>query len=99
MRYLVYLNIFLFLMICSCFHYSEGLLLKSEKGFIKLTGNLEKVKVLIDDNDPIEITNRKFLIVQVPPGAHTVRAFRGGESLLEKKLFIDNQVTMEVEIP
>ena len=94
-----YLNIFLLLILCSCFHYNEGLLLKSEKGFIKLTGNLEKVKVLIDDNDPIEITDKKSLIVQVPPGAHTLRVFRGGKSLLEKELLIDNQVTMEVEIP
>lgn len=98
MRYL-YLNIFLVLTICSCFHYNEGLLLKSEKGFIKLTGNLEKVKVVIDDNDPLEISNNKPLVVQVPLGAHTVRAFRGGKSLLERKVFIDNQVTMEVEIP
>lgn len=91
--------IFVFFFAFSCYHYQEGMILKSEKSFIRFTGNYIGVSAQIDDSEPIVMTRSSPFLYQVRPGRHTVRVYRDGKLLVERILFLDNQITMEVEVP
>jgi hypothetical protein len=78
--------------------YQEGIVQKSEKSFLKFTGNPAEVTIQIDDMQPFAVATSDKLY-QVSPGKHMVKAYRNGELIVNRLLILDNQVTMEVTIP
>lgn len=93
-KFLVLLSVVIFIFACG---HTEGIIQKAEKGFIVFTGNLENVKIQIDDLEPfIPFPKRHY---QLSPGRHTLSAHRDGILLLNKVVILENQVTTEIKIP
>ena len=90
----ILLSMLVFVFACG---HSEGIIQKAEKSFIVFTGNLENVKVQIDDLEPIFPSPKTHY--QLFPGRHQLSAFRDGILLLDRVVILENQVTMEITMP
>ncbi|MCK5426773.1 MAG: hypothetical protein KAJ34_03685 [Thermodesulfovibrionia bacterium] len=99
------------LFIISC-GYTEGIIQKSDKSYLKFTGNWENVSVQIDDLEPFvlesyiaksEDQERKVRpdkkLYQVSPGKHILKVYRDGSLIVDRLLILDNNVIKEVHIP
>ncbi len=84
------------LFIFACGH-QEGIIQKAEKSLIFFSGNLENVKIQIDETEPFTPSYGKHY--HMLPGRHTLMAYRDGNLLLNKIIVLENQVTMEIRIP
>ncbi len=82
----------------ACGGYNQGIVQQAEKGYLKFIGNTQDVKVVIDNGGEIALVN-KDQVYQVKPGRHEVKAFRSGQLVLNRIVLLDNQTTMEIEIP
>jgi hypothetical protein len=85
-------------MFVSCGGYNTTTTQKTEKGFLKFNGDIEHVRILIDGAELSKSENRDA-VYQVKPGNHEVKIFRNEQLLVDRTLFVDDQVTMEVDIP
>jgi len=77
--------------------YTTGTIQKAEKSFIMFTGNLENVKIHIDELEPFIPFNGKHY--EMPPGKHTVLAYREGKLLINRIIILENQITTEIKVP
>jgi hypothetical protein len=84
------------LFIVACGHV-EGTIQKAEKSLIVFSGNLENVSIKIDELEPFTPSYGKHY--QLSPGKHVLTAYRDGTLVLNKIVFLENQVTMEIRIP
>lgn len=82
----------------ACGGYNQGIVQQAEKGYLKFIGNTQDVKVVIDDGGEIALVDKNH-VYQVKPGRHEVKAFRSGHLVLNRIVVLDNQTTMEIEIP
>ncbi len=82
--------------IFACGH-TEGTIQKGEESFFVFSGNLENVKIHIDELQPFTPSIGKHY--QIRPGKHTVMAYRDGNLLLNRMIILENQVTTEIKIP
>ncbi len=92
--------VILFIFISAC-GYQAGIIQKADKSFFKFTGNRQNVSVVIDEMEPFVLKSRdgNRTIYQTSPGKHSLKIYRDGRLLIDKILFLENQATMEVEIP
>jgi ABC-type antimicrobial peptide transport system permease subunit len=97
MKFSTLFLLFSFLFI-SCGGYNEGVLQKAEKGFIKFVGDTKTVTVAIDGAEGFTL-DPKIEVYQVQPGRHTIKIFRNNELVVNRVVLVDNQVTMEIQIP
>jgi hypothetical protein len=99
------------LLIASC-GYKEGVIQKSDRSFLKFTGNVRNASVYIDEGEPFVL--EKYVInsdgeqerarydnklYQVTPGKHTVKVYRDNNLVVKRILILDNNVIKEVYIP
>jgi len=92
------------LVFCACSGgYVESVTQKSEKGFLKFTGNTQSVTVSIDGKDAFPLVpakdSDKEVVYEVKPGNHRVTVFRNNQMIVDRTVYVDNQVTMEINIP
>jgi hypothetical protein len=77
--------------------YTTGTIQKAEKSFIVFSGNLENVKIHIDELEPFTPSNGKHY--EMAPGKHSLLAYREEKLLLKRIIILENQVTMEIKVP
>jgi hypothetical protein len=82
--------------IIACGHV-EGTIQKAEKSLIIFSGNLEDISIKIDELEPFTPSYGRHY--QLSPGKHVLTAHRHGTLVLNKIIFLENQVTMEIRIP
>jgi hypothetical protein len=85
-------------LICSCGGYNEGIIQKSEKGFLKFVGDIKTVTLVIDQGEAF-LLDPKIEVYQVKPGKHTIKMYRNNNLIVNRNVIVDNQTTMEIEIP
>ena len=92
----------IFIILYSC-GYREGIIQKAERSYIQFTGNIQNAQVQIDDMNAFAIQpepgKEKLYLYQIQPGKHLISIYRNSQPILQKIVFVDNQTTMEVEIP
>jgi len=94
----IFAAVLLSMLFIACGGYNEGIVQKSEKGFIRFTGNTSQVILKIDDGIPFQYDNMNP-VYQVKTGKHTVQVIRNDEIIVNRTIIIDNQTTMEIEVP
>jgi hypothetical protein len=77
--------------------YTTGTIQKAEKSFIVFSGNLENVKIHIDELEPFTPSSGKHY--EMGPGKHTLLAYREGKLLINRVIILENQVTTEIKVP
>ena len=85
-------------LLASCGGYNESITQKADKSFVKFVGKTEQVSVSIDGGKAFPL-NPEIEVYQVTPGKHRVTIYRGDKLVVDRNLIIDNQTTMEVQIP
>lgn len=75
---------------------NEGIIQKSERGYIEFSGNLQGVVAQIDDGEPFNVA---LNVYQLSNGKHRVKVFRDNRLIVDRMLFIDDQTRLEVQIP
>jgi hypothetical protein len=89
--------------------YQEGVVQKAERSFLKFTGDWTDATVQIDAMPPFELkppgayddpkASPDTTLYQVYPGQHRIMVTRGGIVVVDRVVVLDNQATMEVQIP
>lgn len=97
MKKLVVLLIGLCLLV-SC-GYREGILQGSDGSYLTFKGNLEGVVARVSDLEPFTLTGENSKLYQVPPGKHTIKLYRNGQLIVDRVMFVQNQATLEVNVP
>ena len=96
------------LMLSAC-GYQEGVIQRAERSFLKFTGNWPNAAVQIDTMPPFILkppttasdpqASPADTLYQVAPGKHRVTVTRGDRVVVDRVLLLENQVTLEVQIP
>ena len=94
----LFIVVLLTALFAACGGYNEGVVQKSEKGFLKFTGRTTQIVIKIDDGTPFAY-DIKNPLYQVKPGKHVVQVIRNDEIVVNRTVFVDNQVTLEIEVP
>jgi len=94
----ILVTVLLSMLFAACGGYNEGIVQRSEKGFIKFTGNTAQIVLKIDDGTPFQY-DKENPVYQVKVGKHTVQVIRNDEVIVNRTVIIDNQTTMEIEVP
>jgi hypothetical protein len=94
-----FMLLFFVVMIISSCGYKEGVVQKSDKSFLKFTGNLKNASVQIDDTEPFLMANKNNKLYQLSPGKHIVKVYRNNHLVVKRILIFDNSVIKEVQIP
>ena len=89
--------------------YQEGAIQRAERSYLKFTGNWPNAIVQVDSMQPFELKSPASssdpkaspdnTLYQLSPGKHRVTVTRGGSVVVDRVLILENQVTMEVQIP
>ena len=83
--------------------YVEGVSQKSEKGFLKFVGNTQSVTVSVDGKEAFPLVaakdSDKDVVYEVKPGNHQVKVFRNNQLIVDRVVYVDNQTTMEINVP
>jgi len=77
--------------------YTTGTIQKAERSFIVFSGNLENIKIHIDELEPFTPSSGKHY--EMAPGKHTLLAYREGKLLVNRIIILENQVTTEIKVP
>ena len=77
--------------------YLTGTVQRAERSSVMFSGNLEGVRVQIDDLEPFAPLYRTHY--HISPGKHTLMAYRHGELVVKRIIYLENQVTTEVYVP
>jgi hypothetical protein len=93
-KFFIFLLSVMFILACG---HTEGTIQKADQSFIVFSGNLDNVEIRIDDLEPFAPLIGKHY--QLKPGQHYVTAYRGEALLVDRKIFLENQVTTEINIP
>ena len=79
--------------------YNQGVIQKDDVSYLKLTGNLNKISLQIDEDAIIELTNfNNKTVYEIKPGVHIVTIRRDNKVIVERKLYFNNQTTREVNV-
>jgi hypothetical protein len=94
----LFIAVLLSVLFTACGGYNEGVVQKSEKGFLKFTGKTAQIAVKIDDGTPFNYDTKNPLY-QVKPGKHLVQVIRSDEIIVNRTVFVDDQAILEIEVP
>ena len=90
-----------------------GVVQKDETSYLKFTGGTRgndygAVSIIIDDgkysfdiftNDGNVNTAKKQTLYKINPGKHRIQIYRDNNLLIDRVIFVENQVTTEINIP
>jgi hypothetical protein len=95
---LLVITFFLSLILSSCGGYNTGILQKSDKGFIKFSGNTVGMSISLDDG--VRFTkDEKVDLIELKPGKHNIKVFRDETLMVNRIIIVENQNTIEIEVP
>lgn len=83
--------------VVACGGYNTGTIQKTEKGFLKFTGNTKGIMISIDDGDRFEF-DPKIDLYEVKPGKHSIKVYRTSQIIVDRVIIVDNQTIFELEV-
>ena len=89
---------FLSIILSACGGYNTGILQKSEKGFIKFSGNTVGMTISLDEGERFT-KDEKIDLIEIKPGKHSVKVFRNESLMVNRIIIVENQNTVEIEVP
>lgn len=91
--------LFISLLIVSCGGgYHDGIIQKSEKSYLKFTGEVRTATISIDEGEEF-YADPMVELIEINPGKHTIKAFRNNKLILNRIIILDNKTTMEIQVP
>lgn len=85
-------------LLASCGGYNETITQKADKSYLKFVGVTTEATVTIDGGEAFKL-NPKIEVYQLTPGKHRVTIYRNNQLVVDRNIILDNQATMEVQIP
>ena len=85
-------------LLVSCGGSNEGIVQKNEQAQIKFVGNILQSSASIDDGEVFTI-EKADVVYTLKPGTHVVKVFKSNQLVVNRSVFIENGVTMEIAIP
>ncbi len=90
--------LFLLFLLPSCGGYKESVKQSQEQAFLSFTGNAIGASFSVDNGDRVTIGEGSF-VYKLKPGKHEVKVFRGGQTVVQRQIYIGDQETVEVQVP
>lgn len=94
----VFIPVILFLVIGICSCRSTNIITGTSYGTISFTGNYDNAMLYLDDKNPIPISSANSFS-KIGEGTHRVKIVRDGVTVLQKTVYIVNDITTEVNVP
>lgn len=82
-----------------CMNYGDGVVTPAPGAFLSFEGELDGVSVYVDGELMPTIKDGRNERLQVKPGNRSVRIERGGEVIVNRKVFLGNQQVQIIRIP
>jgi hypothetical protein len=89
---------FLSIILSACGGYNTGTLQKSEKGFIKFSGNTLGMTISLDEGERFT-KDEKIDLIEIKPGKHNVKVYRNESLMVNRIIIVESQNTVEIEVP
>jgi len=87
----------------------EGMVQREDLGFVEFTGNWQNADIRIDNLNPLilkstsdpekNVQDSPALIYKLPKGKHNIKVYRDGNLVVDRVVFIDSNMRLEVNIP
>lgn len=103
----IFFVLFSFLMLGCTSSYESVTQIDDTKAFILLTGNFENASLQINTNSPITLADsietfmldgKKVAKFEVTAGTNTVKVFKNGALVVNRKLYVTNGNSFEVNV-
>lgn len=103
----IFFVLFSFLMLGCTSSYESVTQVDDTKAFILLTGNFENASLQINTNSPITLADsietfmldgKKVAKFEVTAGTNTVKVFKNGALVVNRKLYVTNGNSFEVNV-
>ena len=99
-RTLIVLALVLLISLAGCGKSKKGVMLMDGPSYLQLRGVCEDVSLQVDDNARVELADKcEEAQYQVEPGLHTLRFYRDGSLILERKVSLGAGEIYEVRLP
>ena len=103
------LGMILVLTLAGCSSHFQSVNQINESAFLQLEGNFINSQLVIDDNDPVDLTNDKVntftlkgkTVARFPvsTGKHTLKVITDNVVVVERVFYVSNSNTFEVVVP
>jgi len=98
MRYsIIFITILAIVGISGC-GYKEGVVTAEQKSYLYFTGNVNDVKVSVDNGPMFSVVSGQNQQYQITPGKHGVTIYRGNEMIIKREIFVSDGIAKEIEV-
>jgi viroplasmin and RNaseH domain-containing protein len=98
MRYKSVISSFLFVLALSGCGYQEGVVTPEKKSYLYFTGDVNDVKVVVDNNEGFTVEEGSKHKYKINPGKHKVTVYRGDKIIVNREIFVSDGVEKEIEV-
>lgn len=80
--------------------YKEGVKIEEQKAYLYFTGNTQGAEVLVD-GAPFTLGENVSPddLYQIEPGQHQIEVKQGGATVINRKLYVGEGISREIQIP
>ena len=98
MRVILSIVALLLLMGLSGCGYKEGVATGDKKSYLYFSGNVDDIKVSVDDAAQFGVKEGRDNQYELKPGKHLVTVYRNNEIVIKREIFLGDGIAKEMEV-
>lgn len=98
MRYFFIRITLLSILLFSGCGYKEGISAGDQKSYLYFSGNTKDVTVSVDSGEQFAVEQGRDNQYKIKPGKHTVRVYREGKIIIEREIYVGDEIAKEISI-
>jgi hypothetical protein len=98
MKYLFIRIVLLSVLLFSGCGYKEGISAGDQKSYLYFSGNTEDVTVSVDNGEPFSVEQGRNNQYKIKPGKHTVRVYRDNKMIVNREIYVGDNIAKEIGI-
>ena len=78
--------------------YKSGVITQEEKAYLYFSGNVDDVKVSIDDGASFRVKKGQENRYKLKPGMHRIKVYRGERLIVDREIYLGDGIAKEIEV-
>ncbi|QOY55253.1 hypothetical protein HUE87_03180 [Candidatus Sulfurimonas marisnigri] len=78
--------------------YKEGVSADDQRSFLYFSGDTSGVTVFVDDSKGFTVKSGRDNQYKIKPGKHTVRIYRDGNLIVNREIYVGDNIAKEIGI-
>lgn len=96
-KIILMLGLFSFILFTGCGH-KEGTVTATKKSYLYFTGNVSNVTVSVDGGEKFNVIAGQNNQYSIYPGKHLVEVYRNGKIIVQRKIYVGDDIAKEIEV-